>query len=478
MLGWHYRSRYETLISYSNHAFYNKNLLTIPDKAIHHNSKTDIVVERPEDGGKNVPELLSRSISYHYLPNSLYEKRSNLDEANYIAHLVKELLVQNTANSIGIVAFSQEQQHQIEDALTLLAGTDKHFEELLEAEYNRTEEEQFVGLIVMNLENIQGHERDIIIMSVCYGFDANKKMLMNFGPINKKGGEKRLNVIFSRAKKHMAIISSIKHTNITNEYNEGANYFKRFLHYAEMVSTGNMATARIILDGLVTTKPEEKQAVAASYMLLQMQKELQTKGYETHISIGQSTFKCSLAVKLHKDDEAYTLGVVVDDDSHYKNENWLEQYFQRPAILQSFGWKVIAIFAKDWLQHPQKALEQIIKRLHQEPVVEKEEILEIDVLTLQEINDPVFHPLADETLVPANNALDFTKLTNTENGSNKFWEAACDGNKMIVRFGKTGTKGQTQIKTFTDNELAEKEKQKMILEKINKGYQIVITNGV
>ena len=78
------------------------------------------------------------------------------------------------------------------------------------------------------------------------GTTAAKKMLMNFGPINRKGGEKRLNVIFSRAKKHMAIVSSIKHHHITNDYNDGANFFKRFLHYAEMVSTGNMGLATSI----------------------------------------------------------------------------------------------------------------------------------------------------------------------------------------------------------------------------------------
>ena len=109
-----------------------------------------------------------------------------------------------------------------------MAQTDKEFEQLLEEAYSRTEDEQFVGLIIKNLENIQGDERDIIIMSVCYGFDGRRKMLMNFGPINRKGGEKRLNVIFSRARKHMAIVSSVKYHHITNEYNELANYFRRF----------------------------------------------------------------------------------------------------------------------------------------------------------------------------------------------------------------------------------------------------------
>jgi len=98
---------------------------------------------------------------------------------------------------------------------------------------------QFVGLLVKNLENIQGDERDVIILSVFYGYGPNGKMLMNFGPINKSGGERRLNVAFSRAKHHMAVVSSIQFTDITNEYNDGANCLKNYLRYAEAVSVGN-----------------------------------------------------------------------------------------------------------------------------------------------------------------------------------------------------------------------------------------------
>ena len=225
MLSWHYRSRYETLISYSNHAFYEAGLLTIPDKTIHHNIKPLIEVQQPEEGSLNAGHLLSGSISFHYLPNSIYENRSNISEAKYIANILKKLLLDNVQDTIGIVAFSQEQQGIIEEAIDNLAATDKSFEDVLEKAYSRKDEGQFTGLFIKNLENVQGDERDIIIMSVCYGHDSNKKMLMNFGPINRKGGEKRLNVIFSRAKKHMAIISSIQYYHISNDYNDGANYF-------------------------------------------------------------------------------------------------------------------------------------------------------------------------------------------------------------------------------------------------------------
>lgn len=478
MLSWHYRSHYETLISYSNHAFYDAALLTIPDKTIHNKQKNIIEVTKPEDAGGFADYLYDRSISFHFLLNSVYEKRNNLDEANYIAHLVRELLKRKVKESIGIVAFSQEQQQTIEDALSSLAQADSVFEALLEEAYNRTEDDQFVGLIIKNLENIQGDERDIIIMSVCYGFDAKKKMLMNFGPINKKGGEKRLNVIFSRAKKHMAIVSSIKHLNITNEYNEGANYFRRFLQYAENVSNGNMQTARLILDSLVVNKHDKTEAAVKTIVLKEIKKEIQKLGYEVAEQVGQSDFKCSLAVKINTDDEAYGVSILIDDDKHYSNSNLVEQYYQRPAILQSFGWKSIHVFAKDWLQQPEKVMEQIIKRIKEEPVIEiTDDENEIDtdakaVLTNEaEPEQQIIQPGAAAIQLPGFEEVQFERFVFTDGGSNKFWEAGVQQNKLVVRFGRVGTKGQIQIKTFLDAETAEKEKNKMIKEKTGKGYR-------
>lgn len=477
MLCWHYRSRYETLISYSNHAFYSAGLLTIPDKAIHHNQKTILDVQAPEEGKSNADALYDRSISYHFLPNAVYEKRSNIDEAKYIAHLVKALLTRQVKESIGVVAFSQEQQHNIEDALTALVQEDKVFEQLLEEAYNRTENDQFVGLIIKNLENIQGDERDIIIMSVCYGFDAKKKMIMNFGPINKKGGEKRLNVIFSRAKKHMAIVSSIKHHDITNEYNEGANYFKRFLHYAELVSAGNMQTARTVLDALILRKNNGQAASPGSVILRQIKKQLQERGYEVDEHIGHSSFKCSLAVKVKPGDESYALSIMLDDDSHYGNRNLIEQYYQRQAILESFGWKCIYVLSKDWLNQPERVMQQIIKRITDtpKPKHEPEELpgpTETEVGAATAVSEPVITPVEPAATAYSTpyDHLSFNRLTCTEGGSNKFWEAAIDINKLVVRFGKIGTKGQTQVKTFKDYETANKELDKLVKEKMGKGY--------
>jgi hypothetical protein len=216
----------------------------------------------------------------------------------------------------------------------------------LEEAYNRTANDQFVGLIIKNLENIQGDERDIIIISVCYGPDSRRRMLMNFGPINKKGGEKRLNVLFSRARKHMAVVSSIRYEQITNEYNEGAGYLRRFLQYAELVSSGKMYMARTILDGLTPHKPAGDNAMTPTVMLTQLKEQLIASGYEVAGPLGQSDFKCSLAVKRKVENETYALAILIDDENHYRNENLVEQYYQRPAILRDFGWKVLPSMQK------------------------------------------------------------------------------------------------------------------------------------
>lgn len=477
MLSWHYRSHYETLISYSNHAFYEAGLLTIPDRTIHHQAKKPIEVTEASDAEKFSESLFDRSISFHFHPNSVYEKRNNQDEANYIAHLVRDLLKRKTKESIGIVAFSQEQQQTIENALTALAAIDKEFEHLLEEAYNRTEDEQFVGLIVKNLENIQGDERDIIIMSVCYGYDSRKKILMNFGPINKKGGEKRLNVIFSRAKKHMAIVSSIKYHHITNEYNEGANYFRRFLQYAENVSIGNMELARTILDSLVFQKRDS--AIRQSPIVLQqVAAMLIAKGFEVKENVGQSDFKCSIAVKLNATDKNYALSILIDDDTHYHNQNLLELYYQRPAILKSFGWRTMHLYAKDWLNNPDKMIELIVKRIIEtniEPVNEEEvalpsfeKVAEHENAAIESTEQPLIKP---NDSVAGYEHLNFQRLTYIDMGSSKFWESACEDVKLIIRFGRIGTKGQINIKSFDTPEIATREREKLVKEKLNKGYQ-------
>jgi hypothetical protein len=350
MLGWHYRSRSEALINFSNSFFYQGRLLTVPDKSLPLPTWTPIESARPEEGAGNAARLLERPVSFHFQSNGVYDNRKNTAEADYIAHLVRALLGKKTGPSIGIIAFSEAQQGEIQDALARLADEDAAFSERLEAEFEREDAGQFNGLLVKNLENIQGDERDIIILSVCYGRGPNRKMMMNFGPINQTGGEKRLNVAFSRAKRHMALISSIRHDAITNDYNEGARCLKNYLQYAAAVSCGDRATAQRVLHeslshlGSSTASAE----ISVEVVVDQLATALGERGYEVDLNVGQSSFRCHLAVR-NPDQSEYRAGILVDTADQYNQTDSIEREVMRPKLLEAFGWRIRHVLAKDWL---------------------------------------------------------------------------------------------------------------------------------
>jgi predicted DNA-binding WGR domain protein len=481
MLAWHYRSRYEALISFSNAAFYSGNLFTIPDRQRLLESQTEINVTDVHQGAGNVDALLARSISFHFMQNGVYESRTNPNEAAYIAQLVRELLARETKLSIGIVAFSEAQQTEIESALSQLAREDSAFEDRLETEYVREENDVFCGLFVKNLENVQGDERDIIIMSVCYGYDASGRMLMNFGPINQRGGEKRLNVIFSRAKHHMAIVSSIRHEAITNDYNDGANSLKNFLHFAEAVSRGDAATARRVLENLNPLSRKGLEPVSSGDAVVQsLAEKLRARGFAVDINVGQSKFRCDLAVRTESD-SLYQLGILVDTDGHYANPNLLDRYLMQPTILRAFGWKFALVLTKDWYHDPEQVLtriERLVKGIDtgESPTDDDDGAGDVaeepaNVAPVQPAPTPglpaVPVPAAQSPNATATSARYFEFVSGS---SQKFWEISVAGCSFTVRFGKIGTSGQTQTKTFADEITAKNQAERLVSEKVKKGY--------
>jgi len=486
LLAWHYRSRYESLISYSNAAFYSGNLYTIPDRQRAIADRLELIVTANEQGSANVDALLARSISFHFMENGVYEDRRNPNEAAYIAQLVRSILQRDTKLSIGLVAFSEAQQGEIENALSRLAEEDAEFAAQLETEYVREENDVFCGLFVKNLENVQGDERDIIIMSVCYGHDANNRMLMNFGPINQRGGEKRLNVIFSRAKHHMAIVSSIRHDDITNDFNDGANSLKNFLHYAEAVSKGDEATARRVLENL---NPLSRKALAplskGDAVVEQLAAALRRRGYAVELNVGQSKFRCDLAVRGNAD-SLYQLGILVDTEGHYANPNLLDRYLMQPSILRAFGWRFALVLTKDWYHTPDDVLVRLEKLLQGQEVEtdtepEAEEPVEA---TVEDLTPPAAPPPAQPKtnsstekdavrppvlpVIPKPSSV--RRFEFIGGSSRKFWEISVTGNSFTVRFGRIGTAGQSQTKTFADEAKAQREAESLIGEKVKKGY--------
>ncbi len=514
LLAWHYRSRYESLISFSNAAFYSGNLYTIPDRQRAIDHQTEIRVTAPEQGAANTAALLTRSISFHFIENGVYEDRTNPNEAAYIAQLIRSLLREEVKLSIGVVAFSEAQQTEIENALGRLADDDSGFAAQLEAEYVREENDVFCGLFVKNLENVQGDERDIIIMSVCYGHDAGGRMLMNFGPINQRGGEKRLNVIFSRAKHHMALVSSIRHHDISNDFNDGANSLKNFLQYAEAISKGDAAAARRVLENL---NPLSRQALApvnrGDAVVEQLAAVLRSRGHSVDMNVGQSRFRCDLAVR-SQSESLYQLGILVDTDAHYANPNLLDRYLMQPSILRAFGWRFALVLTKDWYHTPDDVLARLEKILRgeeipQDPAPENEEpsqpatavppagsglastlkqppatsatsdapSVPSSVQATPAAPAPAPPFLAAVSLAPAVTPLSAPSpgpLRHFEfisGSSRKFWEISVSGNSFTVRFGRIGTAGQSQTKSFAEEPTAKREADKLIAEKLRKGYK-------
>ena len=522
MLGWHYRSRSESLISFSNAAFYAGRLLTVPERHVLCAVAGEISVTAPDnDGDANAARVLDRPVSFHHLPGGRYENRRNTSEAAYIAHLVRGLLASPERPSVGIVAFSEAQQGQIEAAIDALAAHDPAFAARVEEEYEREEDGQFAGLLVKNLENIQGDERDVVLLSVCYGYGPDGRMLMNFGPINQGGGEKRLNVAFSRAKKHMAVVSSIRHADVKNVYNDGANSLRMYMQYAAAMSAGELDTAGLVLRTL-NPSPAARAAASQDAVASAIATALQARGFEIEKGVGHSHFRCDLAVK-RPADTAFRLAIFVDTDAYYRELDSLERDVLRPRLLRGFGWDVVHVLAKDWLEDATAVLQSLVRRLaNGEPPIdagaaeseascgEAEPLSDRDVWLEKGVKPPsvAAPPVAgtgvptpvppapaiapDATPVPsprpaalappaATSASALSQLLPGQTryfefvggASRKYWHVTVSGAELVVSFGRIGTSGQVKRKTFPSEALARREAEALVREKLGKGYQEV-----
>lgn len=506
MLGWHYRSRSESLISFSNWAFYDGRLLTVPEHRQLDASGMKAHNLSAASCRPGAEILLSRPVSFHFLAGGVYDKRRNRAEADCIAGLVCELLKRGQGLSIGVIAFSEAQQDEINVALNRLAAEDEDFRRLLDEELQREVDGQFVGLLVKNLENIQGDERDVIILSVCYGRGPTGKMLMNFGPINKSGGEKRLNVAFSRAKQFMAVVSSIKHSEITNEYNAGANCLKSYLRYAEAMSGGDVTAAQRVLSGISRWKelPTAASGDDEDAVIEQLTAELRQRGYSVDLGVGQSHFRVDLAVG-RPGDEGYRMGILVDTHVQYEQAEPLERDIMRPRLLRAFGWSVESVLAKDWYDYREQVVERLIEALKgdrtstpddDDDPTDDDVSGETDVQSEQRGDGATEEILVDElglgkeapdkdaTANPTDNQVPDEgqelvppptetkrRFESQEGNSNKFWEITVTGTQHTVHFGRIGSNGQSQAKQFATPAAAQNDADRLISEKQRKGYR-------
>ena len=323
-LSWHYRSRHESLIAFSNSQYYDGRLFTFPSVDDRSSRVRFVPVEGVYDHGRT---------------------RSNRAEAEAI---VSEALRRLSADaSIGIVAFSKVQQNLIEDMLTDELA--KH-PELEKRAYDVAE-----PIFVKNLENVQGDERDVILFSVGYGPDKSGKVSMNFGPLNNRGGERRLNVAVSRARQEMMVFSTLQPEQIDlNRSNaRGVEGLKRFLEFAK---NGRMAIA-----------PGQVKAVTHTDSVVQaMAAMLRERGYQVDTNVGRSQFKVDIAVVDPQNPGRYVLGILFDGERYYDTLTERDREVVQPTVLQGLQWKLMRVWTLDWLSNRQQVIERVERELKNE----------------------------------------------------------------------------------------------------------------
>lgn len=313
MLRWHYRSEHPVLIAISNRHFY-KNQLMLPPS----------VVAKATDG--------KTGLIFHKVKEGGYERGTtarNVIEAEEVALAVLEHVRTSASLSLGIGTFSSAQRDAIRHRLDLVAA--EHSD--VEAFMKRPPKGE--GLFVKNLENIQGDERDVIFISVGYGRDKDGRLTQNFGPVGREGGERRLNVLITRARKRCEIFSSIVGEDIKFEGvgKPGVVALKEFLKlakdgYADFASpTGKSFDSEF----------EESVALA-----------IKALGFDYHPQVGMAGFYIDIGVLDPRDPDRYILGVECDGAAYHSSRYCRDRDRLRQQILESRGWNIHRIWSTDW----------------------------------------------------------------------------------------------------------------------------------
>lgn len=338
---YHYRSYFEELIAFSNNAFYGSKLIFCPPSHLPLNEKP---IERILVDGK-------------------WENRVNFKEAETVVNLVLKLLnTRKEKESIGIITFNINQRDLIEEMLEDLQLKNPIMGNLVWEEMNRFENGEDKSLFVKNIENVQGDERDIIIFSIGYAPDNTGRIYQYFGSLNKVGGENRLNVAITRAKKKIYVVTSIEPEllDVENTKNKGPKLLKEYLKYAREVSNRNIEAYSNILKGLCLV---EKESLSFdSFFEQEVFEELQNMLYKYNLKvktqIGVSKFRIDLAIYDPRSG-SYLLGIECDGATYHSLRSARERDITRQKFLESKGWKILRIWSYDWWNDKRKVLKDI-----------------------------------------------------------------------------------------------------------------------
>lgn len=321
MLRWHYRSRHESLITMSNYEFYENKLVIFPSPGAAHRM----------------------GLVYHHLKDATYDRgktRTNQQEAEAITNAVIEHARNHPDMSLGVVAFSSAQMQAIQ--LSLEAARKKMPD--VEAFFKAHPHEPF---FVKNLENVQGDERDVIFISIGYGRTPEGNVNLSFGPLNNEGGEKRLNVLITRAKQRCEVFTNLTSDDIdlSKTESEGVRALKNFLYFAQH---GSMQTTHAT--GMPANIPFETLVA----------EKLQQAGYNVKKQVGNKGFYIDLAVVDPQHPGKYLLGIMCDGASYHAARSAKDRDRLRQQVLENMGWNIYNVWSTDWFRHPEREFNRLI----------------------------------------------------------------------------------------------------------------------
>ncbi len=326
MLKWHYRSRHESLINVSNNEFYDNKLYVFPSP-----------MKDKEDLG----------LKFVYDPNTEYYRgagSNNIKEAENLVEYAFDLVRKyGNSRSIGVGTFNIKQCNTILDVLE--EKLREHPE--LEQYFNESGKD---GFFVKNLENIQGDERDIILISVGYGKDLNGKLSMGFGPLNREGGERRLNVLITRARMQCVVFSNFKSSemNTTPNTPRGVEALKTFLYYAEK---GEFP------ENYHTGEDFDSPFEESVYNFLT------DEGYIVEKQVGCAGYKIDLAIVDKEDSNRYILAIECDGAAYHSSRSARDRDRLRQNVLEGLGWKFYRIWSTDWFHETRQAKSRLLNAI-------------------------------------------------------------------------------------------------------------------
>ena len=362
-LNWHYRSRHESLIAFSNEHYYSNKLCTFP-------------------AATSSPRL---GVKFMFVPNGRFVKtgkgpRVNEVEAKALVDYVCEQVLKPDykKRSIGIVTFSMPQQRLIRDMLEERRAANRALERLLP-------EDGEGAYFVKNLENVQGDESDVILFSVGYAPDEDDRFTMNFGPLNLTGGERRLNVAVTRAKEQVVVFASIHATQIDAGEDGrtkavGAGHLKAFLEYAEKVSASQAA-------GSTTSQTANSEHQTANSFSDLVADFLTDKGYEVDRDVGCSEHRVDIAIRDPKKPGSYIAGIECDGPSYARQRTVQDRDVNRSGVLRGLGWHMFRVWSVDWALDRQRAEQRLLDAITDQ--------------TVKPSNDQTIKPSPDQTIKPS-----------------------------------------------------------------------------